>query len=169
MRLLRSLLLLPLLLAAAPCVHAESNAGAGAAAPAPAAAPAAPTDQGQPAAHPEVHQGGSTQAQPDGKGAQGAPAGSPFSGWFLFVIIGAMMLMLFMSSRKQKAEERRLQDLRSSLKRGDQVVTIGGMHAEVVASGEGTVDLRLGEGNDAPVVRFNKSAIATVAGAEAKK
>ncbi len=40
-------------------------------------------------------------------------------------------------------------ELRNQVKRGDQVVTIGGMHCEVVTPGEGTVDLRLGSGNDA--------------------
>ena len=50
------------------------------------------------------------------------------------------------------------------LKKGDKVVTIGGMHASVNAVSEKTVSLKLSEG---VFVKYDKSAIATVLTAKA--
>jgi preprotein translocase subunit YajC len=105
-------------------------------------------------------------------GTKGQGAGQPTGGmppYFFLIILAPIVLMMWMSSRSQKKEERRLAELRNAVKRGDRVVTIGGMHGEVMTSGEGTIDLRLGSGDSAPVVTFNKSAIATVAGADKAK
>jgi preprotein translocase subunit YajC len=88
---------------------------------------------------------------------------------FLLIMAIPLALMWFMASRTQKREEKRKQELLSAVKRGDQVVTIGGAHGEVASVGESTVDVRLGKGDDAAIVTFNKTAIASVAGIEAGK
>ncbi len=77
-------------------------------------------------------------------------------------MIALFGVMWFVLIRPQRKEEKRQQALRSALKRGDKVVTIGGAHAEIVAVGETTVDLKLGSGDEAAVVTFNKSAVGTV-------
>lgn len=116
-----------------------------------------------------------TTAPPAAPGTQGGgqkapPHQDPFGGMgFLLIMAVPLALMWFMASRNQKKEEARQKELRGGLKRGDAVVTIGGAHGEVASVGETTVDLRLGKGDDAAVVTFNKTAIATIAGVDAAK
>jgi preprotein translocase subunit YajC len=152
-----------LLLAGAPfALFAESN-GTPESSPAPApVAGGAPAPSATSTAH-------AAEAQPTG--GQQKPAGQdPFGGMgFLLIMAIPLALMWFMATRSQKREEKKKQDLLAAIKRGDQIVTIGGAHGEVQSVGETTVDVRLGKGDDASVVTFNKSAVATIAGAEAAK
>jgi len=46
--------------------------------------------------------------------------------------------------------------LAAALKRGDKVMTIGGLHAEVAAVGETTVDLKVGESGRETVLTLRK-------------
>ena len=61
--------------------------------------------------------------------------------------------------RPQQKRAKALRERQSSLKKGDNVVTIGGMHATVNAISDNTVSLRLSEG---VFVKYDKSAIANV-------
>ncbi len=175
MHLLRSCLSLLLLAALCAPARAESNGQSGQPGPAPAQGA---SENAPPPANGAVggqyqqdeQSGTATAGGTSGAKGQGGPA--PTGGmppYFFLIILAPIILMMWMSSRTQKKEERRLADLRNSVKRGDKVVTIGGMHGEVMTSGEGTVELRLGSGESAPLVTFNKSAIATVAGTEKSK
>jgi preprotein translocase subunit YajC len=93
----------------------------------------------------------------------GSAAGA--SGMGMWVMLPLVFgLMYFMVIRPQKKEEKRLKAIREGIKRGDKVVTIGGMHGEVVNVGEGTVDLRINTEGGETVVRFNKAAVATQVG-----
>jgi preprotein translocase subunit YajC len=76
--------------------------------------------------------------------------------------------MWFIMIRPQKKEEKRRKEMVSAIKRGDKVITIGGLHAEVAAVGEGTIDLRVGQGQHETILTFNKGAVSTVADAAAK-
>ncbi|HEX3133622.1 MAG TPA: preprotein translocase subunit YajC, partial [Planctomycetota bacterium] len=107
--------------------------------PAPASAPAAPI------------------------GAPGAaPAASdPFGGSFFILIIGMVLFMWLLVIRPQKKEEKRRKELIDSLKAGHQVVTIGGVHGEVITVGEGTVEVAVTKGDKLVVMTFNRGAIAT--------
>lgn len=90
----------------------------------------------------------------------GAPAGNPL--WQILPIIVVFGLMMwFMVIRPQKKEEKRRKEMVDSTKRGDEVVTIGGVHGTIEAVGEGTVDVRIGKGNESVVATFNKGAIGT--------
>jgi len=71
-------------------------------------------------------------------------------------------LMYFIVIRPQRREEKKRKELMSALNRGDKVTTIGGIHGEVVAVGEATVDLRINASGNEVVVRFNKGAIASM-------
>jgi len=77
-------------------------------------------------------------------------------------------LMYFIVIRPQRREEKKRKELMNSLKKGDEVVTIGGLHGEVVSVGETTVDLKVGV-NDDTVLRFNKGAISSTPVAAATK
>jgi len=85
------------------------------------------------------------------------------------LLFAALYLLLIRPQSKRRKEQQRLI---SSLGDGDLVVTIGGIHGEVAATGEGTVDLVLSRdeaGDPDVVVRFDRAAVARLverAGAE---
>ena len=96
----------------------------------------------------------------------GAPAGAaasdPFGGSFFIVIIGMVLFMWLLVFRPQKNEEKRRKALIDSMKAGHQVVTIGGVHGEVVTVGELTVELNVAAKGEKPLIMtFNRGAIAT--------
>ncbi len=78
----------------------------------------------------------------------------------LFVIMWVVMI------RPQQKRAKALRDRQASLKKGDNVVTIGGMHATVNSISDTTVSLRLSEG---VFVKYDKSAIANVLNKGAEK
>jgi preprotein translocase subunit YajC len=104
-----------------------------------------------------------TSAPAGPAGAPGAaPAASdPFGGSFFILIIGMVVFMWLLVIRPQKKEEKRRKELVDSMKAGHQVVTIGGIHGEVVAVGEGTVEVAVTKGDKPLVMTFNRGAIAT--------
>jgi preprotein translocase subunit YajC len=98
----------------------------------------------------------------------GPGPGSNVTFMYLIMAVG-LVAMFLLANRSQKKAERESAEMRSKLKRGDQVVTVGGMHGEVATVGESTVELRLGTGDNAPVVTFSKSAVSSIAGADQAK
>jgi preprotein translocase subunit YajC len=115
--------------------------------------------------------GGPADAPPvpqPGKGAD-KPADASSSLPTILLMVGIFAFMWFILIRPQRKEEKRRQELVASMRPGNQVVTIGGLHGEVVAVGELTVDLKVGK--DGTVMTFNKGAVSTnlTAAAEAKK
>jgi preprotein translocase subunit YajC len=92
-----------------------------------------------------------------GNGA-GGPAGKGEFNPMIIMVIGVALLFLFMS-RTNKKEQRKRDELLGAMKAGHKVVTIGGLHGEIAAIGETTVDVRVGE--PGTVLTFNKTAIAT--------
>jgi preprotein translocase subunit YajC len=92
------------------------------------------------------------------------PAAPPASGMdpsFFIIIIGMILFMWLLVFRPQKKEEAKRKALIDALKTGHRVVTIGGVHGEVVAVGEATVDLNVAKGDKPVVMTFNRGAIAT--------
>ena len=68
---------------------------------------------------------------------QGAPAGGgSWSMWIMLIAIFAVM-WLFMI-RPQRKQQKELQEFRSGLKKGDKVVTVGGIYGEIVEVNEKT-------------------------------
>ena len=63
------------------------------------------------------------QAQPQ------APAGSGWSMWLMIILI--FVVMWFFMIRPQRKQQKELEKFRSELKRGDKVVTIGGIYGTV--------------------------------------
>ena len=94
-------------------------------------------------------------------GAAGAHPPATFDPSMFVLILGAVLFMWLLVIRPQKKEEKRRQEMVNSMKPGHKVVTIGGVHGEVVAVGEATVDLKVGHGNDGVVMTFNKGAVST--------
>jgi preprotein translocase subunit YajC len=94
-----------------------------------------------------------------GAGKAAAPEGISPS-FMLIMGVGILFIWLVLI-RPQKKEEKKRQELVASVKPGHKVITIGGVHGEVTAVGEATVDVRIGEEGKGVVVTFNKGAIAT--------
>ena len=69
--------------------------------------------------------------------AAGQPAGGGMSMWIMLALI--FVVMWFFMIRPQRKQQKELQNFRDSLKKGDKVVTIGGIYGTVDEIKEGTV------------------------------
>jgi preprotein translocase subunit YajC len=93
------------------------------------------------------------------QGSDGAAAGPasivstlvPFA-----LIIGIMYLFII---RPQNKKQKETQKMLGALKKGDKVVTIGGLHGSIVSVDESTVVVKVDENTR---IKFTRSAIATV-------
>ena len=77
----------------------------------------------------------------------------------LLLIVLLFGVMYFMMIRPQQKRRREAQAMQSSLGPGDQIVTIGGLHATVVSVDDDVVTVEISPGVD---VRFARPAIARV-------
>jgi len=85
---------------------------------------------------------------------EAAPQGNPFGP---FLIVGAFMLVFYaFVLRPQRQQEKQLRDLRGGLKRGDQVVTTGGIHGKITGLSDDVVTVEIAE---RVRVKVNRSAI----------
>ena len=71
----------------------------------------------------------------------------------LFVVMWVVMI------RPQQKRQKELKARQESLKVGDKIITIGGVHASVNSISEKTISLRIA---DNTFVKYDRSAIATV-------
>jgi len=69
--------------------------------------------------------------------APAAQAGSQWSMWIMLALI--FVVMWFFMIRPQRKQQKELQNFRDSLKKGDKVVTIGGIYGTVCEIKEGSV------------------------------
>ena len=86
--------------------------------------------------------------------AQASGGGSPIIMMVLMVIIFYFLLI-----RPQQKQRKELEARVAALKKGDQIITAGGIHASVHHISEKTVTLKLSEGVFVP---FEKTSIQTV-------
>ena len=72
---------------------------------------------------------------------QAAPAaGQQGGGWSMWIMLALMFgVMWFFMIRPQKKQQKELQNFRDSLKKGDKVVTIGGIYGTVAEIKEDSV------------------------------
>jgi preprotein translocase subunit YajC len=94
-------------------------------------------------------------------------AGGPAAFVQPLILFGAMFAIFYFivlrPQQRQKAERERML---TALKKGDKVVTSGGMHGTVVGLGEHTVTIRVA---DQVKVEFDRSAIGRIVGATGEK
>jgi preprotein translocase subunit YajC len=88
--------------------------------------------------------------------AQAAGAGSFTPLLFIVLLFG---VMYFLMIRPQQKRRREAMEMQSALAPGDQIVTIGGMHATVVAINDDVVTVEIAPGVN---VRYARPAIARV-------
>ena len=77
----------------------------------------------------------------------------------LLPFILMLLVFWFLIIRPSQKRAKETQNMQSSLKRGDKVVTIGGMHGEVDAIEDTLVHIRV---NDGTIITFERQAIGRV-------
>ncbi len=91
--------------------------------------------------------------------AQSAGAGGQGSGGFLFIMIGMFVLMYFMMIRPQMKRQKEHREMVGGLKKGDEVVTNGGLLGRIVDVGDAFITLEVAEGTE---VKVQRQAVGTV-------
>jgi preprotein translocase subunit YajC len=89
--------------------------------------------------------------------AGGNPEGSLFSTLIMFALIIGIFYFLILRPQQKRQKDR--QKLLDAVKKGDKVVTAGGMHGTVAGLDEKTVLLQV---SDNVKMKFERSAISTI-------
>ena len=88
---------------------------------------------------------------------QAAAAGQQGGGWSMWIMLALIfVVMWFFMIRPQKKQQKELQNFRDGLKKGDKVVTIGGIYGTVCEVKEGTVLLEV---DNNVKIRVSKNAL----------
>lgn len=93
--------------------------------------------------------------------AEVAPAASAFTSLIPFIAV--LAVMYFIMIRPQQQQQKRRRAMLSELKKGDKVVTVGGIHGEITAVDEDDVTLRISEKVE---IRLTRSGVGRVKGKE---
>jgi preprotein translocase subunit YajC len=113
---------------------------------------------------------GGTQAPAGATGPGGAPAGGPSQDQCFSTLLWMLpffLLLYFLMIRPQQKQARQHQELLKALKKGDRVVTSGGIHGTIASLDEKTLVLRVdSEGNR---LTIDRSAVGRVVVDEPQK
>lgn len=99
------------------------------------------------------------QAAGEGGGPQNNSGDNPFFGGPLFLIVAMVAIMYFFMFRPQAKREKERKEMLGALKKGDRVMTNGGIFGTIVGLNEQTAVLRI---DDNVTVEFLRAAIARV-------
>ena len=92
--------------------------------------------------------------------AEAAPAAAQGGGYELFIMIAIFFaIMYFMIIRPQQKRTKEHQKLISSLTKGDEVVTSGGMLGKILKVGDNSIKVEIAEG---VAVKLQKNSISSV-------
>lgn len=94
-----------------------------------------------------------------GTGAAAGSLGGSGGLTMMIPLILIVVIMYFFMIRPQNKKQKETEKMIAALKKGDKVVTIGGIHGTVFATKEQTVVIKVDENTK---IEFNRSAIATV-------
>jgi preprotein translocase subunit YajC len=101
-------------------------------------------------------------AQDDGGGGAGEGLPPPqglFGSNFLFIMIAMFAIIYFVMIRPEQRKQKERQKMLSALKKGDKVVTIGGIVGTITAVRDSSYHVKSGEG---AVIEITKSAIGSL-------
>ncbi len=85
----------------------------------------------------------------------------------LLMMVGMLVLFYFLLIRPQKKREKKVQEMRSSLKVGDKVITIGGIRGKIVKTGEDFITIEVGSGEGKSLMEISRWGVGTnLSGAE---
>jgi preprotein translocase subunit YajC len=101
----------------------------------------------------------------EGPGGQGSgkPGGMPLDVMLIWLVPIALIFFLMYRSQKKKDSERK--EMLGRLKKGDRVVSIGGIHGEIVKINEKEVTLLVDKSKNVEL-RFQRTAIHGTLGAD---
>jgi len=85
----------------------------------------------------------------------------------MLLMLGAIILVFyFFMIRPQQKKQKQIQSFREALKRGDKIITIGGIHGKITDVQETTFTIEVGDGTKFTI---EKAAVAVDPNAPAKK
>lgn len=129
-------------------------------------APAADTD-GQQTGEQTDAAGGEQTGETTGNGetpppANGRGGGGPFGGWTLpILLIGVLVLMYVWMGRSRKKQEQKRKEMLSTLKKGDKIMSIGGILGTVIEARPDELIVKVDEANNIRM-RFARWAVRAV-------
>ena len=91
-------------------------------------------------------------------GGEEAPAGGM---GFLIPMIAILILFFWLTHRSQKKKEQERQEMLDSIKVGDDIVTIGGIHGRVTRINDETLEVRINAEKDIKV-KFSRASVSSV-------
>jgi preprotein translocase subunit YajC len=92
--------------------------------------------------------------------AAAAPAAGGNSGMIqILILVGFFAIFYFLMIMPQRKQQKQRQAMLNSLKKGDKVITTGGLHGEVIELDEEDVRLRVA---DKVELKFSRGAVAKV-------
>ncbi|MAS95242.1 MAG: preprotein translocase subunit YajC [Verrucomicrobiales bacterium] len=97
---------------------------------------------------------------------EAAPTGGGGLGGGLIIPLLLMMAMFyFVLIRPQRKQQKAQDEMRKGIRKGDKVVTIGGIHGLVSGATDRTVSVKVADGMS---IKFDRTAIASVVDSSAK-
>ncbi|MCL2688883.1 MAG: preprotein translocase subunit YajC [Chitinispirillia bacterium] len=91
----------------------------------------------------------------------GENAPAAFGGNFMFIMIAMFVIIYFLMIRPEQRKQKGRQKMLSALKKGDKILTIGGIVAVITNVKDNTYMVKTGEGT---VLEVTKSAVSSVLG-----
>lgn len=105
---------------------------------------------------------GSTEIpSPGTDGTQTPPPSGAGNLWMIVAIVGVVWFLIFMPERKAKKQR---EEMLGGIKKGDKVVTTGGLHGQVVDVRENEVVLKAGDVR----LTFSRTSVHQVLGGDAE-
>jgi len=108
-----------------------------------------------------------TSCAPPGMGGAEGESGSPIVAALPFVLIFGLFYFLIL--RPQRKQSRQKEDMMKNIKRGDKVITAGGIHGRVVNTEEELLTIEIAKGVNIQIDRANISALINQDKAETKQ
>ena len=87
------------------------------------------------------------------------PSPGLFGGNFMFIMIAMFVIIYFLMIRPEQKKQKERQKMLSALKKGDKILTIGGIVAVITNVKDTTYTVKTGEGS---VLEITKSAVSSV-------
>ena len=75
----------------------------------------------------------------------------------IFMILAIILIFYFFMIRPQQKKQKQMQNFRDALKKGDKIVTIGGIHGRIASVDEATFTIEVEDGGK---LKIDKAAVA---------
>ena len=108
-----------------------------------------------------------TACVPPGTGGEGEGGGSPLMAALPFVLIFGLFYFLIL--RPQQKQSRQKDEMMKNIKRGDKVVTAGGIHGRVINAEEDLLSIEISKGVNVQIARANIAAVINPEKADTKQ